>query len=154
MNCGSCPVAIFHAPPDHKQETRTARSKVCNQAHTYTMQQALERDPVCGMKVDPFRAASSICAQLSISVARDAPQSSPQRPPKRTTSTFDPTDILAVDQASIDVVYKIPEAELHELREPIESRKGLCRLSWHERDEDGRRGIRAGHGLAGRPGVV
>ena len=40
------------------------------------------------------------------------------------------TDLLAVDQASIDMVYKLPEAELHDLRERIESRKGLRQLSY------------------------
>jgi uncharacterized Fe-S center protein len=40
------------------------------------------------------------------------------------------TDILAVDQASIDIVYKLPEAELHDLKERIESRKGLRQLSY------------------------
>jgi uncharacterized Fe-S center protein len=40
------------------------------------------------------------------------------------------TDILAVEQASIDMVYKLPEAELHDLRERIESRKGLRQLSY------------------------
>jgi len=40
------------------------------------------------------------------------------------------TDILAVDQASIDMVYKLPEAELHDLRERFESRKGLRQLSY------------------------
>jgi uncharacterized protein len=40
------------------------------------------------------------------------------------------TDILAVDQASIDMVYKLPEAELKDLRERIESRKGLRQLSY------------------------
>jgi uncharacterized protein len=39
------------------------------------------------------------------------------------------TDILAVEQASIDMVYKLPEAELHDLKERIESRKGLRQLS-------------------------
>lgn len=39
-------------------------------------------------------------------------------------------DILAVDQASIDMVYKLPEAELHDLRERFESRKGLRQLSY------------------------
>ena len=39
------------------------------------------------------------------------------------------TDILAVDQASIDMVYKLPEAELHDLKERIESRKGF--VSYH-----------------------
>jgi uncharacterized protein len=40
------------------------------------------------------------------------------------------TDILAIEQASIDMVYKLPEAELHDLKERIESRKGLRQLSY------------------------
>jgi hypothetical protein len=40
------------------------------------------------------------------------------------------TDILAVEQASINMVYKLPEAELHDLKERIESRKGLRQLSY------------------------
>ncbi len=40
------------------------------------------------------------------------------------------TDLLAVDQASIDMVYKLPEAELRDLKERIESRKGLRQLSY------------------------
>ena len=40
------------------------------------------------------------------------------------------TDLLAVDQASIDMVYNLPEAELHDLKERIESRKGLRQLSY------------------------
>lgn len=40
------------------------------------------------------------------------------------------TDILAVDQASIDMVYKLPEAELHDLKERIESRQGLHQLEY------------------------
>jgi uncharacterized Fe-S center protein len=40
------------------------------------------------------------------------------------------TDILAVEQASIDMVYKLPEVELHDLKERIESRKGLRQLSY------------------------
>ena len=40
------------------------------------------------------------------------------------------TDILAVDQASIDMVYKLPEAERHDLKERIESRQGLRQLSY------------------------
>jgi uncharacterized Fe-S center protein len=39
-------------------------------------------------------------------------------------------DILALDQASIDMVYKLPEAELHDLKERIESRQGLRQLSY------------------------
>lgn len=40
------------------------------------------------------------------------------------------TDLLAIDQASIDMVYKLPEAELKDLKERIESRKGLRQLSY------------------------
>ncbi len=40
------------------------------------------------------------------------------------------TDILAVEQASIDMLYELPEAELHDLKERIESRKGLRQLSY------------------------
>jgi len=40
------------------------------------------------------------------------------------------TDLLAVDQTSIDMVYKLPEAELHDLRERIESRQGLHQLEY------------------------
>ncbi len=40
------------------------------------------------------------------------------------------TDILAIEQASIDMVYQLPEAELSDLRERIESRKGLRQLSY------------------------
>ncbi len=40
------------------------------------------------------------------------------------------TDILAVEQASIDMLYELPEAELHDLKHRIESRKGLRQLSY------------------------
>ncbi len=39
------------------------------------------------------------------------------------------TDILAVDQASVDMVYALPEAQRRELVERIESRSGLRQLS-------------------------
>lgn len=40
------------------------------------------------------------------------------------------TDLVAVDQASIDMVYQLPEKELHDLKERIESREGLRQLSY------------------------
>ena len=40
------------------------------------------------------------------------------------------TDILAVDQASVDLVYALPEAQRHDLVERIESRGGLRQLSY------------------------
>lgn len=40
------------------------------------------------------------------------------------------TDLLAIDQASIDMVYKLPEHECRDLKERIESRKGLRQLTY------------------------
>lgn len=40
------------------------------------------------------------------------------------------TDLLAVDQASIDLVYARPQTENHDLVERIESRHGLRQLSY------------------------
>ena len=40
------------------------------------------------------------------------------------------TDILAIDKASVDLVYKLPEEELHDLKERIESREGLHQLDY------------------------
>lgn len=42
-------------------------------------------------------------------------------------------DILALDQASIDLVYQLPEDELRDLRERIESREGLHQLEYAEK---------------------
>lgn len=42
------------------------------------------------------------------------------------------TDILAVDQASIDMVYQLPEHEGHDLKERIETREGLHQLDYAE----------------------
>ena len=39
-------------------------------------------------------------------------------------------DILAVDQASIDLVYALKESDHHDLVERIESRRGLRQLSY------------------------
>lgn len=40
------------------------------------------------------------------------------------------TDILAIDQASIDMVYALPEKQRHDLVERIESRSGLRQLEY------------------------
>ena len=40
------------------------------------------------------------------------------------------TDLMAVDQASLDQVYALPEHEGHDLKERIESREGLRQISY------------------------
>ncbi|MDO4627852.1 MAG: DUF362 domain-containing protein [Planctomycetia bacterium] len=49
------------------------------------------------------------------------------------------TDVLAVDQASIDMVYQLPENELHDLKERIESNEGLHQLTSLEKLNVGNR---------------
>lgn len=52
-------------------------------------------------------------------------------PPKtRDVGILASTDLLAIEQASIDRVYALPEDEAHDLRERIESRQGLRQLSY------------------------
>ena len=54
-------------------------------------------------------------------------------PPKaRDIGILASTDILALDQACIDLLYKLPEAELHDLKERIETREGLHQLDYGE----------------------
>lgn len=52
------------------------------------------------------------------------------------------TDIVAVDQASIDMVYKLPPKELHDLKERIETREGLHQLPAMEKLKMGNRKYR------------
>lgn len=52
------------------------------------------------------------------------------------------TDILAVDQASVDMVYKLPPKELHDLKERIETREGLHQLTAMEKLKMGNRKYR------------
>jgi uncharacterized Fe-S center protein len=40
------------------------------------------------------------------------------------------TDVLAIDQASVDMVYALPEAQRRDLVERIESREGLRQLAY------------------------
>ncbi len=51
-------------------------------------------------------------------------------PKARDVGILASTDLLAVEQASIDMVYKLSESEVHDLKERIESRKGLRQLSY------------------------
>ena len=54
-------------------------------------------------------------------------------PPKaRDIGILASTDILALDQACIDLLYKLPADELHDLKERIETREGLHQLDYAE----------------------
>ncbi len=49
------------------------------------------------------------------------------------------TDILAIDQASIDMVYALPEKDRHDIVERIESRQGLHQLDYMDELKMGNR---------------
>lgn len=45
---------------------------------------------------------------------------------------LDSVDILAADQAGIDLIYQLPADQRHDIAERIESRSGLHRLQYME----------------------
>ena len=67
-----------------------------------------------------------------MSVDCDCAGTDAEEPKARDIGILASTDILAVDQASIDLVYKLPKKELKDLKERIESRKGLHQLTYGE----------------------
>ena len=53
-----------------------------------------------------------------------------EEPKARDIGILASTNLVAVDQASLDKVYALPEQELHDLKERIESREGLRQISY------------------------
>lgn len=66
----------------------------------------------------------------NMSVDCDCAGVSAAEPKTRNIGILASTDILAVDQASVDMVYALPDEESHDLKERIESREGLRQLSY------------------------
>ena len=71
-----------------------------------------------------------ISVMNNMSVDCDCAGTSAAEPKTRNIGILASTDILAVDQASVDMVYALPDEEAHDLKERIESRKGLRQLSY------------------------
>ena len=65
-----------------------------------------------------------------MSVDCDCAGTNAEEPKARDIGILASKDILAVDQASIDMVYNLPEKEAHDLKERIESREGLHQLEY------------------------
>ena len=65
-----------------------------------------------------------------MSVDCDCTGTGAEEPKVRDIGILASKDILAVDQASIDMVYDLPEKESHDLKERIESREGLHQLEY------------------------
>lgn len=66
----------------------------------------------------------------NMSVDCDCTGTSAAEPKARNIGILASTDLLAIDQASVDLVYALPEEESHDLKERIESREGLRQLSY------------------------
>ncbi len=66
----------------------------------------------------------------NMSVDCDCAGTSAAAPKTRNIGILASTDLLAVDQASVDMVYALPDAESHDLKERIETREGLRQLSY------------------------
>lgn len=66
----------------------------------------------------------------NISVDCDCAGAAAAKPTARDIGIMGSTDILAVDKASVDLVYALPEAERHDIVERIESRTGLHQLEY------------------------
>lgn len=66
----------------------------------------------------------------NMSVDCDCAGTAAAEPKARNIGILASTDLLAIDQASVDLVYALPEEESHDLKERIESREGLRQLSY------------------------
>ena len=75
----------------------------------------------------------------NMSVDCDCAGTDAEKPKARDIGIVASTDILAVDQASIDMVYNLPEKEGHDLKERIESREGLHQLEYGDEIGIGKR---------------
>ena len=67
-----------------------------------------------------------------MSVDCDCAGTSAREPTIKDIGILASKDIVAVDQASIDLVYKAPKEELKDIKERIESREGLHQLEYGE----------------------
>jgi uncharacterized Fe-S center protein len=65
-----------------------------------------------------------------MSVDCDCAGTSAAAPKLKDIGILGSTDIVAVDQAAIDLLYGVDDAESHDLKERIESRKGLRQLTY------------------------
>ena len=65
-----------------------------------------------------------------MSVDCDCAGTSAEKPKLNDIGILGSTDIVAVDQAAIDILYGVDDGQSHDLKERIESRKGLRQLTY------------------------
>jgi hypothetical protein len=123
IGCADGPVGkkLIHAAPDNEDYSKWLKGKPFQENMVESASATMDffRDRIVYINV--LRNMSVDCDCAGVKAA----------PPKaHDLGILASTDLLAVDQASIDMVYALPEAELHDLKERIESREGLHQLEY------------------------
>jgi len=123
IGCADGPIGkkMIHAAPDNEDYSK------------WLMGEPFQENMVESAKatIDHFGAKIVYINVLrNMSIDCDSAGTNAAAPTVRDLGILASTDLLAIEQASIDMVYALPEAEAHDLRERIESRKGLRQLSY------------------------
>ncbi len=123
IGCADGPIGkkMIHAAPDDENYAAWLKGEPFMENMVESAKAAVDHFGRKIVYINVLRNMSVDCDCAGISAA----------PPKaRNLGILASTELLAVDQASIDMVYKLPEAELHDLKERIETRQGLRQLSY------------------------
>lgn len=123
IGCADGPIGKkqVHAAPDNENYSQWLQGEAFMENMVESAKATIDHFGKRIVYINVLRNMSVDCDCAGVSAA----------PPKaRDLGILASTDLLAVDQASIDMVYKLPEAELHDLKERIESRRGLRQLSY------------------------
>jgi hypothetical protein len=123
IGCADGPIGkkTLHAAPDNSDYTSWLKGEPFQENMVESAKAVIDHFGKKIVFINVLRSMSVDCDCAGVDAA----------PPKaRDLGILASTDLLAVEQASIDMVYKLSEAELHDLKERIESRKGLRQLSY------------------------
>jgi len=123
IGCADGPIGkkMVHAAPDNEDYSKWLQGEPFQENMVESAKATIDHFGKQIVYINVLRNMSVDCDCAGTSAA----------PPKaRDLGILASTDLLAIDQASIDMVYQLPEVELHDLRERIESRKGLRQLSY------------------------
>ena len=113
--------AQVHAAPDHEDYSKWLMGKPF-------MENMVESAKAT---VDHFGKKITFLNVLRrMSVDCDCAGTTAEEPKIRDIGILASRDIVAIDQASIDLVYKAPKEELKDIKERIESREGLHQLAY------------------------
>jgi len=123
IGCADGPIGkkMVHAAPDNENYAAWLKGEPFQENMVESAKATLDH---FGKRIVYINVLRNMSVDCDCAGTRAAP------PKTRDLGILASTDLLAVEQASIDMVYALPEAELHDLRERIESRQGLRQLSY------------------------